>query len=421
MMNHHDTVKKETPEPWLCIIGIGEDGLSGLGTAAVRALEEADFIFGGARHLAMLDHEGAEQFLCGRIVWPTPFMDGINQISKLRGHKVAVLASGDPMFFGVGATLARKFASSEMVIFPHASSFSYAAARLGWALQDVICVSAHAHPMSSVLRYVEEGAKLLILANGGESPQQLAQLLDARGFGESLFYVMEHLGGKLENIIKTTAQNLGMKTFADLNVIAVACHTKDSSRNYARHCVLPDHAFISDGLLTKQNIRAITLTHLGPRKGECLWDVGAGCGSIAIEWLRLGDKTRAIAIEENAQRCANIRTNADFLGTPDLQLINGHAPEALAGLDRPDAVFIGGGFSASDVVEACWQALKPGGRLVANAVTVESETAVTAFAALHGGELLRLDVGKAEPLGQFHVWRQALPITMLIAKKSLNF
>jgi len=413
-MNQHNMQNKTNSNRWLTVIGIGEDGLDGLGKIAANRLQKAEFIFGGERHLALLD----AGFTARRMLWPKPFSDSIGKVKALEGRQVVLLTSGDPMFYGAGATFLQYFSLQEMELYPHISSFSLAAARLGWPLQDVECCSVHGRALSAVFRFFENGARLLILSNDGSTPAKLAAGLEQKGFGASRITVLEHLGGSKERIVSEEAKLMTGQFFADLNLVAIHCICDRPEHDFARFSILPDHAFVHDGQLTKQDIRAVTLAHLAPGRDALLWDVGAGCGSVSIEWMRLGQNARAIAIEKNSDRCGYIRQNAENLGVPGLEIREGRAPAALQELKMPDAVFIGGGISTPDVLETCWQALKPGGRLVANTVTLESEAAVTLWSTGKQARLLKLALSGAEPLGGFHIWRQSLPITMLIVRKS---
>jgi len=328
-----------------------------------------------------------------------------------------VLASGDPMFFGVGASLARELAPGELRILPAPSSVSLAAARLGWPLQSTPVVSLVARPLAALNAHIHPGTRLLVLSNDGDSPAAIAALLRERGFGPSRLSVFEHLGGARERRIDGLAEGWSLARAADLNLLAIECLAGAEARYLALTPGLPDDAYRHDGQLTKRDVRAITLSRLAPSPGELLWDVGAGCGSIGIEWLRAHPSCRAIAIEADEGRQAHIAHNRDALGVPGLQLVAGRAPEALEGLAAPDAIFIGGGVTVPGVLHGCWQALKPGGRLVANAVTLQSEAALVAFRGEQGGELTRIEVAQAKPLGGFDTWRAALPISLLEVRK----
>ncbi len=396
---------------WLTLVGIGEDGYAGLGEAARLALSEAHCIVGGARQLALLpaDLPGQHE------LWPSPF--SLEPVLARRGTSVCVLASGDPLFYGVGASLARQLPAEELRVFSAPSSVSLAAARLGWPLQDVTVLSLVARPLAAVQAQVFPGARLLLLSNDGDSAAAVAELLRARGFGLSRLTVLEHLGGASERRIDGLASDWVQTRVADLNLLAVECEAGRDARLLPLTPGLPDDAYQHDGQLTKRDVRAITLARLAPQPGELLWDVGAGCGSIGIEWMRAHSSCRVIAIEADAGRQTHIQHNRDALGVPALQLVAGRAPEALAGLSAPDAIFIGGGVTIPGVLEQCWASLKPGGRLVANAVTIQSEAALVAWREQVGGELTRISVAQAQPLGGFDTWRSALPITLLEVRK----
>ena len=400
--------------PWLTVVGIGEDGFKGLGKNARRALLSASRIFGSPRQLELLP-------LCivgERRQWPSPF--SLDSLLALRGEPVCVLASGDPMFFGVGASLTRQLSTDEMLILPAPSSCSLAAARMGWALQDVVTLSVVARPVAALNAHLFNGTRLLVLSNDGQSPGAIAALLRERGFGPSRLSVLEHLGGDAERRINAVANDWNNPVIADLNLVAIECFAAADAPRLSRLAGLPDSAFKHDGQLTKRDVRAITLARLAPVPGELLWDVGAGSGSIGIEWMRAHPSCRALAVEADAGRQLLIEHNRDALGVPGLQLIRGSAPQALDGLERPDAIFIGGGVTREGVLDACWAALKPGGRLVANAVTLQSETTLMGWREQHGGELTRIHIAQAQPLGDFDTWRQALPITLLDVVKPFH-
>lgn len=400
--------------PWLTVIGIGEDGFKGLGKNARHALLRASRVFGGQRQLDLLPPCIRGE----RLTWPSPF--SLEPVLALRGTPVCVLASGDPMFFGVGASLARQLPAEQMLILPAPSSCSLAAARMGWPLQDVVTLSLVARPLAALNAQLASGVRLLVLCNDGHSPTAVAALLRERGFGPSRMTVLEHLGGPAERRVEGLAQDWPDTPVADLNLLAIDCIASVDAPRLSRLAGLPDSAFAHDGQLTKRDVRAITLARLAPVPGELLWDVGAGSGSISIEWMRAHPSCRALAIEANDGRQALIEHNRDALGVPGLQLVRGKAPQALAGLERPDAIFIGGGVTREGVLDTCWEQLKPGGRLVANAVTLQSEVTLMAWREQHGGELTRIHIAQAQPLGDFDTWRQALPITLLDVVKPLD-
>ncbi|MBD2835456.1 precorrin-6y C5,15-methyltransferase (decarboxylating) subunit CbiE [Pseudomonas sp. JM0905a] len=394
-------------QPWLTVVGIGEDGYAGLGKAARHALLGAAEVVGGPRQLDLLPR----CIRARRTPWPSPF--SLAPVLERRGTPICVLASGDPMLFGVGASLARQVSAEELRVIPAPSSYSLAAARLGWPLQDVTLLSVVARPLAALNAHLHDGARLLVLSNDGSSPAAIAALLTERGFGPSRITVLEHLGGELERRIDGIACDWSLGEVAALNLVAVEVLPGEGTRPLPLTTGLPDDAYRHDGQLTKRDVRAITLARLAPRPGELLWDVGAGCGSIGIEWMRAHPDCRAIAIEANEGRQAHIRHNRDALGVPGLQLVAGQAPAALDGLPAPDVIFIGGGVTEPGMLDTCWNQLKPGGRLIANAVTLQSEATLVAFRERQGGELTRIAIAQAQPLGGFDTWRSALPITLL--------
>lgn len=393
--------------PWLSVLGMGDDGLDGLSPAARALLDAAEVVIGGARHLALVDTKADKR------EWPSPFAGARDLLDSLRGRNVAVLASGDPMWFGIGATLTRWLSPGEMRVLPHPGAFSLAAARLGWPLQDCLCLTVHGRPLEALHLHLAPGRRLLVLAEDGQSPASVARLLEKAGYGPSRLVVLEHLGGAAERIRDSVAE-AWVGEAADLNTMAIECRAEAGARLWSAVPGLPDDAFDHDGQLTKREIRAVTLAALAPLPGQMLWDVGAGCGSIAIEWMRAGG--RAAAIEPRADRVARIAANAAALGVPGLEVIRGSAPDALPYSD-PDAIFVGGGVSAPGVLDACWSALRPGGRLVANAVTAEGEAALIALHSRFGGQMVRLSVSRLAPVGGFHTWHPAMPVTQFIGRK----
>ena len=401
--------------PWLSIIGLGEDGPEALSPAAQALVESAEVLVGGARHLAMIPADGRE-----RLTWTSPLSDLIGRILERRGQRICILATGDPMHYGIGVTLARQVPREEMTVLPGLSAFSLAAARLGWALESLECLTLHGRPLALLHPAIQPGARILALSDDAATPGKAAALLCARGYGESVLSVLEHMGGAKERRIEALAQDWGARESADFNTLAIACVAGPEAAERPRTPGLPDAAFRHDGQMTKREVRAVTLAALGPAPGECLWDIGAGCGSVAIEWMRADRRNRALALERKAERLALIAENAAALGTPQLRIVQGEAPAAFETLgdgEAPDAVFLGGGLSAPGAMEAAWDALGPGGRLVANAVTLEGEQALAAFRAGRGGDLIRLAVSRAEAVGPFTGWRPLMPVTQLRAVK----
>lgn len=392
-------------EKWLSVIGIGEDGHAGLGDEARRRIGEAAVVFGGKRHLAL-----AQAAISGEArPWPTPFDAGMAEVLALRGTKVCVLASGDPFLHGVGVTLARHVSVDEMHVIPAPSAFSLAASRLGWALQDVETISLHGKPIERIRPLLQRGRRILALTSDEHAPSIIAAFMAEHGFGLSTVTVLEALGGPEERIRKTSAAPFDLENINPLNVLAIEADS--NSEGLPLTPGLPDGSFEHDGQITKREIRAITLSALAPRRGERLWDIGAGSGSIAIEWMLTDPSLGAIAIEADAVRAERLRHNASALGVPALTIVQGTAPDALAGLPRPDAIFIGGGGSEDGVLDAAIAALRPGGRLVANAVTLEMEAVLLASHARLGGDLLRIAIARDTAIGTMTGWRPAMPVT----------
>jgi precorrin-6Y C5,15-methyltransferase (decarboxylating) len=390
---------------WISIVGIGEDGLDGLSAAARALVDSAEVLAGGERHLAMVPADHPAE----RVAWRTPFHDSLQALVAHEGRRVTVLATGDPMHYGVGATLAREMPEAIAAVVPTPGAFSLAAARMGWALQDVTCLTLHGRLAEQIYLHLYPGARLVILSENRDTPARVAALLTARGFGASRLTVLEHMGGKRESRREGLAKEWGDGPVADLNTIAVECAAWPEAAVYSRVQGLPDDAFEHDGQMTKREVRAATLAALAPLPGQLLWDVGAGCGSVGVEWMRAGG--RAIGIEPDAGRAAMAARNAAALGVPGLKLVIGAAPEALDGLDAPDAVFIGGGIGTQGVFEACWEALGSGGKLVANTVTIEGERRLADLHRDHGGELVRLAVSRLSPVGTLHGWKPLMPVT----------
>ena len=394
-------------QKWLSVVGIGEDGLSGLSPIALSLLDRAQIVVGGDRHLAMLPADDTRE----QLVWTSPLQATIDEIVRRRGESICVLASGDPMCHGIGVTLSRQIPISEMNVIPAASAFSLICARLGWALADVETFSLTNRPIASIALGLYPGARLLVLSADRHTPNLVAGMLTQRGFGSSLMTVFERMSGDAERRIEGVAAAWNVPDLADLNAIAIEVTADRETLILPRTAGLADAAYLHDGQLTKREIRAVTLSALAPVPGELLWDVGAGCGSIAIEWMRSHRNCRAIAIERHPTRLQYIAENASTFGVPELKIIAGEAPSALTNLPQPDAIFIGGGVTAESLLESCWNALGEGGRLVVNAVTVESELKVLQWHSLHGGELIRIGIQRVGAIGSFQGWKPLAPVT----------
>jgi precorrin-6B C5,15-methyltransferase / cobalt-precorrin-6B C5,C15-methyltransferase len=409
-MSFGDSLARETAAPrrWLSIVGIGEDGVEGLTPVARSLVQAAEIVFGGRRHLAL-----AAPLIRGAArPWRSPFERAVEEVLAQRGRQVCVLASGDPFLYGVGSVLLRHVDPCETVAVPAPSTFSLAAARLGWALPETTQLSLHGRTLDLVRPHLQPGAHLLALTSDGEGPAALARLMSDIGFGTSRMTVLEALGGPRERLRTTTAAGFDVGDVGPLNIVAIEVEASPGARVLARTSGLPDGLFEHDGQITKREIRAITLAALSPRRGELLWDVGAGAGSVAIEWMLADPSMRAIAIEARGERAARIRRNAAAFGVPGLDVIEGVAPAAFEGLAQPDALFIGGG--AAGVLDAAVGALRSGGRLVVNAVTVETEALLMARRATLGGELSRIAITRVETVGSKQAWRPALPVTQWV-------
>lgn len=391
--------------PWLSIIGIGEDGLSGLGDPARILVENAEILIGGQRHLAMV-----QEFSGEKLTWKTPLSDTISDIANYRGKRVCILATGDPMWFGIGVTLGRNFGADEMTIIPALSVFSMAAAQMGWSLDKTETITLHGRPISNLSRHLYPNANWMILSENGKTPAIVAKWLCERGFGDSEITVLEHLGGVGQSIRKCTAAQFSLGKIADLNTIAVRCVDGKNAVWQTNIPGLADDSFIHDGQLTKREIRAVTLSALAPYSGALLWDIGAGCGSIAIEWMRAAKRASAVAIESTSERVAMIAQNGEKFGVSEIKIIEGRAPDVLPD-GSPDAVFIGGGITNSCLFEQAWSALRPGGRMVANVVTIEGQVRVYDLHKQYGGELTQIAISRHGAIGSLHRWKPLAPVT----------
>jgi precorrin-6B C5,15-methyltransferase / cobalt-precorrin-6B C5,C15-methyltransferase len=394
------------------VVGVGDDGWPGLTEEARGVLREAPLIVGSTRHLALIpDLPGR------RVHLPSPLLPQLdNLVAENPG--LCLLASGDPMLHGLGATLARRLGAGHIRVLPAVSSVALACSRLGWAEHEVDVVSLVSRPAEAVLPAVQPGARVLVLSRDGRTPAVLAALLADRGWGTTRLTVLEHLGGAAERVRgpypawSADAEPFAApEPFADLSVVALECQPDVSTTVLPRIPGLPDDAYETDGQLTRREARALALAALAPGPGQLLWDIGAGSGSIGIEWMRADSRSRAVAVEGRPDRAERVRRNAAALGVPGIDVVCGTAPEALAGLGQPDAIFLGGGLTTGGVLEMCWQRLPLRGRLVAHAVTVESEAVLHEWQRAVGGQLVKLAVSYAGPLGGFTTWRPALPIT----------
>ena len=399
----------DVPAVTVTVVGIGDDGWAGLTGEAQAVLRDAAVIAGAGRHLALLP--GLPDLPGRRVPLPSPLLPRLDELVAA-SPGLCVLASGDPMLHGIGATLARRLGPGRIRVLPAVSSAALACARLGWAEHEVEVISLVSRPAETVLPAVQPGARVLVLCRDGGTPPALAALLCGRGWAATRLSVLEHLGGPAERIRGPhRADSPEPGPFADLCVVALECEPDPGTPVLPRVPGLPDDAYETDGQLTRRELRALAVAALAPGPGQLLWDVGAGSGSVGIEWMRAAPRCRAIAVEPRQDRADRIRVNATSLGVPDIEVECGSAPDALAELPQPDAVFVGGGVTAAGVLDACWKALPPGGRLAAHAVTVESEAVLQDWQRRAGGLLVRLAVSYQAPLGRFTTWRPALSVT----------
>ncbi|XDA99996.1 precorrin-6y C5,15-methyltransferase (decarboxylating) subunit CbiE [Sulfitobacter sp. LCG007] len=388
--------------PWLTIVGLGENGPAGLAPASLAALDAAEIILGPPRHLHLLGDVSRETR-----EWPVPFSAGLPMLMELRGRKVAVLVSGDPFWFGAASILTRELGADEWRALPAPGCFSLAAARTGFALQDTVCIALHAAPMSRLRPHLAPGRPIIATLRDGAAVPALAAYLAEAGFGDSRITVLEALGGPRERIEVIRARDGAAAAFG--HPVCAAIEVIGDGSVLPVISGIDDSFFDNDGQISRRPVRALTLSALAPRPGELLWDIGGGSGSIAIEWLLADPSMQAISIERRADRAARIAANAVRLGVDRLRVVEGVAPDSLEGLEAPQAVFIGGGLS-DRLLETLAERLPGGTRLVANAVTLESEALLAGWQARMGGSLLRIDLSEAAPLGSLRGWRAAYPV-----------
>ncbi|MDE2446793.1 MAG: precorrin-6y C5,15-methyltransferase (decarboxylating) subunit CbiE [Alphaproteobacteria bacterium] len=390
---------------WLTIVGFGEDGWEGLSNRARLAIKGAEVIVGSARLFALLPKLKAE-----RHEWPQPFSAVIEQIKPFAGRNTVILATGDPMNFGVARKLLTFIPFEDVTIIPHHSAFSLAAARMGWSVPDCDCFTIHGRPAANLEAFIQPNARLLVLTEDETSIAEACRRLIARGFEASHITVLENMGGEKERITGFTADANPAHEWSPFNGLAIHCMAGPDAKIFSRVAGLPDESYVHDGQLTKREVRAATLAALAPAPDQLLWDIGAGCGSVSIEWMRSTRGAEAIAFEQNVERLAMIATNADQLGTPRLKVIDGKAPETLDGQPDPDAVFIGGGVGIPGVFETAWNKLKSGGRMVANVVTIEGEMHLYDLHEKHGGELVRMDVSTLTNVGPYRAMKPRMSV-----------
>ncbi|MFI5775606.1 precorrin-6y C5,15-methyltransferase (decarboxylating) subunit CbiE [Nocardia sp. NPDC051570] len=397
------------------VVGIGADGWDGLGAVGRRAITEAGVLLGSRRQLDLIPWAAAA---AERIEWPSPLLPAVaDLIAAHRDSRLCVVASGDPMFYGIGVTLAKLVGPRALRVLPQPSSASLACARLGWGLAETPVVSAVGRRPETVLPELTDRRRLLVLSADEHTPGRVAELLSRHGFGHSTLTLLEQLGGSGERAVRGTAHDWSEPPGDPLNLVAIECVADPAAPRLTRSPGLPDETYCGDGQLTKAEVRALSVAALAPAPGELLWDVGGGSGTIAIEWCRTHPACRATIFERSGARRDQIAANAAALGVPGIEIRGEVLAELRGELPLPDAVFLGGGLTQPGVFDTCWDRLRPGGRLVANAVTAESEALLVRLAAEHGGALRRVQVHRAEPLGGFTAWRPQLPVCQWIVVK----
>ncbi|MCE8009623.1 precorrin-6y C5,15-methyltransferase (decarboxylating) subunit CbiE [Aestuariivita sp.] len=387
--------------PWVTIIGLGEDGLDGLSPASRDALAAAEIVMGPTRHLALLGDIAAEV-----VEWPVPFADGLPKLLGRRGRRVVVLASGDPFWFGAGRAIARSLTPGEWRAFPGISTFSLVAARLGWPLDQTCCLGLHAAPIQRIRRHLAKGARLIVLLRDGAAVSDLAACLETTGFDASFLHVCEAMGGPRERIRHISVADARSGDFR--HPVCVAVEVAGGGPALPKTSGLPDNLFKTDGVMTKRAVRALTLSALAPKPGEYLWDIGGGSGSIAVEWALAHPSCRVSSIELRSDRAALIEMNAAAFGVA-VDVVTGGAPEVLDRLDAPDVVFVGGGLDRA-LLDDLRARLAPGVRLVANAVTLETEALLAEAQADLGGDLMRIEVSNITAMGLKRGWKAAYPV-----------
>ena len=397
---------------WLTIVGMGEDGWEGLTARARLAITQAQVIVGSTRLLNFVPASPAE-----RHEWPQPFSAVVDRIKPMRGRNTVILATGDPLNYGVARKLMEFIPFAEMEIIPHLSAFSLAASRVGWSLPDCDTLTLHGRDAAHIEPFIQPDVRLIVLTADRTTIPEVARRLVNRGFGTSQITVLENMGGERERQSRFAAEELASETYSDLNTLAIHCVASPGANILSRLAGLPDEAFVHDGQLTKREVRAATLAALGPTPDKLLWDIGAGCGSISVEWMRAARGCMSIAYEQDAGRLAMIATNADTLGTPRLKVVAGEVPATFADQPSPDAVFIGGGLWLPGVAETAWHALKPGGAMVANVVTIEGELHLYDLHEKHGGDIVRMDVSSLTSVGRLRALRPRMAVTQWRARK----
>lgn len=402
---------------WITVIGIGADGLAGFSPAGRAALKEAALVVGGARHQEMIADTDLRTN-AERLTWSCGIGTGMDEMEEWRGKPVVVLATGDPMDYGAGSMLARRFDPTEIAVIAHPGAFSLACARMVWSRPDTVTMTVHGRAFAALNLHIRPAARIIALSWNGETPKILADILSAKGFGASRMTVFSDMGAADELRFEGTAEGWPHEEVPDLNTVCIECVAGADAVYWPRTPGLPETAFEHDSQITKREVRAVTIAHLAPQPGQVLWDVGAGCGSVAIEWLRAVDGAQAYAIESDDSRSDIIRKNANNLGVPRLGVVMGAAPRALANLPDPDTIFVGGGVSQAGVLEACWDRLGADGLLVANAVTIEAQQRLMEYGSGAGAAFTRISTARSGNVGSLTAMRPMMEVLQMVVKKT---
>ena len=398
---------------WLNIIGMSEGGIDEIPNKARAILAQAKYILGAKRLLDKITYIEGQKL----IEWQTPFSTNIKQITKLRDKEVVILASGDANWYGIGATLLTHFNPKEFNIFPNISSFQLAASKMHWPMQNIDCISLHGRKIENLHLFLQPKNRILALTSDSNTLIEVAKLLKQRGYENSILTILENLGSKDERVISFLAIEAKKQKIADFYVLAIDCAADKNAPLLPKIAGLPDESFISDGQLTKREVRAITIAKLAPFNEALLWDIGAGSGSVAIEFMRSARNAKAICFEKNENRIKNIEQNRLNLGVPNLEIVSGDALKNIINQPSPDAIFIGGNVKDEKLFLACFKALKIGGRMVANAVTIEGEMALLDRYKNLGGELIKIDISKAKRIGKYQIFENKKSITQWLIIK----
>ncbi len=417
--------KPKKKQQWLHVIGLGENGLAGIDPTAKKLIDDASYVLGPKRLLDRLPAQIGQNEPQQRVVWKSPFASMIEQIKLRQGRPTIILASGDPNWFGIGSSLAGRFDVKEYSLHPALSSFQLAGAKMSWPLQDVEKISMHGRPVANLIVKLYPDAKILTLTSNKNTLQEVGQLLIEQGYENSELTVLENLGSSDEKLTSFIASNAADAQISDFYVLAINCIFNPEKTTLPLTPGLPINAYAHDGQITKSQVRAATIAALAPTNGQLLWDIGAGSGSVGIEWMRAAKNAKAIAFEQNLTRCKNIELNKEKLGVPGLKIVSGTALENLTGENlgdkpSPNAIFLGGDVANEQLFEACWRALLPGGRLVANAVTIESQSALFQRQKTYGGEIISIQISTLEYIGTRALMRPSLPVTQWVVIKSLD-